>query len=126
MNSYRQKLGKWGEDQAVSFLSEKGYEILERNIRTDYGELDIICEHEVDGKAQLVFVEVKTRTTTEFGFPEEAVSWDKKQHLLNSIADFMQKHPEINGTWRVDVVAIRCLKGKDNAPEILHFENVFV
>jgi putative endonuclease len=126
MSNYRQTLGKWGEDQAVSFLINKGYKILKRNFRTDYGELDIICQHELEGNDQLVFVEVKTRTTTKFGFPEESVSWGKKQHILNSIADFMQKHPELDETWRVDVIAIRRLRGKENAPEIIHFENVFV
>ena len=126
MSKYRQALGKWGEDQAAAFLKQKGYKVLERNIRTNYGELDLICQHEFQGKNQLVFVEVKTRTTNKFGYPEEAVSWKKKQHLLNSIADFMQNHPEIDESWRVDVVAIRCLREKDNDPEILHFENIFV
>ena len=69
MNMSRQALGKWGEATAADFLEKQGYSIVERNCRTPYGEIDLVA---YDG-AVFVFVEVKTRATDAFGFPEEAV-----------------------------------------------------
>ncbi|MCR4324789.1 MAG: YraN family protein [Candidatus Curtissbacteria bacterium] len=64
-------IGKIGEDAAVKFLQKNGYKIIEHNFRIRGGEIDIIAK---DGKT-LVYVEVKTRSTSAFGLPEEAVGY---------------------------------------------------
>ena len=69
----------------------------------------------------LVFVEVKARSSTEFGHPEEAVTESKQQHLADAAETYLQAHPELNGEWRVDVISI--LRHPPQPPEIVHFEN---
>ena len=124
MADIRQQIGQWGENQAARYLEAQGYMVLKRNHYTPYGELDIICRIPEKGD-QLVFVEVKTRTNRRFGYPEESITSRKRENILHSIADYLQKHPELPDRWRIDVIAVRKLKGK-TAPEIQHFENVFV
>ena len=63
MANVSQKLGRFGENTAKSFLIRKGYEIIDLNFHTPYGEIDIICKH----NDQLIFVEVKTRKSMKFG-----------------------------------------------------------
>lgn len=74
------QLGKWGEDIAAAYLEEKGYQITERNVYSVYGEIDLVAIREVDGENKLFFVEVKTRKSTNFGFPEQAVTKSKLIH----------------------------------------------
>lgn len=95
-------IGKWGEAVAGDYLRARGYEILACNARTPYGELDLVARQ---GET-IVFVEVKTRTNLAFGLPEEAVTVRKRAHLLDSAAHYLQTHPELDGDWRVDVIAI--------------------
>jgi putative endonuclease len=116
--SRQQVIGKWGESLAADFLSEKGYKILARNVRTEYGEIDLI----VTRGDVLIFVEVKTRTSNEFGYPEDAITNKKKEHLLASAQAYLQNHSEFEGDWRIDVIAI--WRKDRNAPQqIIHFEN---
>ena len=77
----RGKLGRRGEAIAVSFLKRQGYKIIERNYRSKLGEIDIIARE----KDNIVFVEVKTRRSDDFGLPQEAVSY-RKQYRLTKIA----------------------------------------
>jgi len=72
----------------------------------------------------LVFVEVKTRTTLEFGNPEDAVTQQKQEHLLAAILTYLQDNPDLDYPWRVDVIAIQKLSAGDPA-DIQHFESVF-
>ncbi len=116
---YRQNLGRWGEQVAEKFLIEKGFSIIGKNIRTPYGEIDILSQ---EGE-MLVFVEVKTRTTAQFGFPESGITHTKQIHMLNAAEAFLQANPDRDGVWRLDVIAIRKLAG-ELPPEIVHFENV--
>jgi putative endonuclease len=118
MTSKKQALGRWGEDLAAEYLSAKDYTIIGRNVRTDYGELDLVARK--DGIT--VFVEVKTRSSTKYGYPEEAITENKRTHLLESAQAFLQDHPEYDGDWRIDVLTIQKASTKV-APEITHFEN---
>jgi putative endonuclease len=122
VTSSRQSLGKWGEELAADFLIQHGYSILERNTRTPYGEIDLIACQDCEGSTVIVIVEVKTRRSTEYGFPEQAVSHRKKEHLINSTEAYMQGHPELGGNWRIDVIAIQKSSG-DSKPAIEHFVN---
>jgi putative endonuclease len=117
MARQKQTFGSWGEQAAAGFLEKLGYVILERNVRTQYGEIDLIARQ----AAILVFVEVKTRSSTEFGYPEESITATKQQHMQDAAQDYLQSHPELDGEWRVDVVSIRRLKNQQ--PEITHIEN---
>jgi putative endonuclease len=116
--AYRQKLGRWGEDIAAEFVQQKGFEILGRNFRTAYGELDIIGL----GQGIVVFFEVKTRTTDEFGMPESSITPQKQLHLIQAAQAYLQEHEEIEGDWRVDIIALRGRPG-DQKPQIEWFEN---
>ncbi len=117
MTGQKQSLGRWGEDRAVQYLEAKGYEILGRNIRTEYGEIDLLVRNE----GMLVFVEVKTRSSQDFGQPEEAITEVKKQHMADAAESYLQSHTEHEGDWRVDVISIQ--RHSKQQPEILHFEN---
>lgn len=118
MTGARQQLARWGEALAAEFLVARNYEILDRNARTPYGELDLIARQ---GSVS-VFVEVKTRSSTAYGLPEEAVTPAKQAHILASAQHYLQTHPNLDGDWRVDVIAIR--RFLNRPPEIVHFENV--
>ena len=129
----RQALGRWGEELAADYLADRGYRILDRNARTEYGEIDLVARHEgqprqntsVDSEvpaSMTVFVEVKTRSSTNFGFPEQAVDDRKQERLLAAAQAYLQAHPELGGDWRVDVIAIQRSRRGDE-PEIIHFEN---
>lgn len=116
---YKKRLGGWGETIAAEYLAGNGYVILERNFRTQYGEIDLI----VLDKDILVFVEVKTRTSRKFGYPEEAISPKKKEHLLASAQAYIQTHQEMERDWRIDVIAIERID-RNSLPEITQFENI--
>jgi putative endonuclease len=118
--STRQTLGRWGEDLAAEYLQAKGYEIVARNLRNSYGEVDLLARQ----GGGLVFVEVKTRSSRKFGYPEEAVDAAKLEHIVAAAEEYLQvqNYPAVD--WRVDVIAIRKLKS-GQSPEIIHFENVF-
>jgi len=113
-----QTIGGWGEKLAAAYLIEKGCQLLDCNVRTPYGEIDVI----VLNKEILVFVEVKTRTGSNFGYPEGAITPRKRSHLSDAAQFFLQEHPEIQADWRIDVIAIRGKPGGSD-PEIIWFEN---
>jgi putative endonuclease len=113
----KRQFGSWGEDTAAKYLVDKGYEIKDRNVRTKYGEIDILAQQ----GGVLVFVEVKTRNSTAFGFPEESVTQLKQQHLQDAAQEYLQLHPEQTGEWRIDVISV--LRISSNEPEIAHIEN---
>ena len=112
-----QVIGLLGETLAADYLKEKGYTILERNARTPYGEIDLVACYE----STIVFIEVKTRTSTRFGNPEDSITPSKRGHLIASIQAYLQSHPELTGDWRIDVIAIQKTGSPDTA--ITHFEN---
>ncbi len=118
MTERRQSLGKWGESQAAGYLARQGFVLLERNVRTPYGEIDLVVEKE----GLVVFVEVKTRRGHTFGYPEESVNLRKQLHLKNSVAYYIQNHPELQRDWRIDVIAIQAPGGSLPA-QITCFEN---
>jgi putative endonuclease len=97
----RLQLGQSGEAAAVEHLKRAGYQILERNLRTRYGELDIIAR---DGQC-LVFVEVRTRRSRSM-VPEESITTAKKQRLARLGMRYLQDHAQEDADWRIDVIAI--------------------
>ena len=98
----KKELGKQGEEIAIRFLKKKGYRILLRNYVCKMGEMDIIARE----KDTLVFVEVKTRTSTAFGPPQLAVN-SAKQMQLSKVALYFLKEKKLEEVKaRFDVVAI--------------------
>ena len=119
ISSKRLSLGRWGEQVAACFLEETGYMILEANIRTHYGEIDLLAKKD----DVLIFVEVKTRRSTSLGFPEISITPKKMMHIIASAEAYLQAHPELTIDWRIDVISILRLD-PEQPPEIAHFENV--
>lgn len=99
----RQGLGRTGERLAAEELTGRGYRMLEKNFRCEYGEIDLVAE---DGQ-DLVFVEVKTRRGTSYGLPEEAITLRKRQKLLQVALYYLDLHACAERSWRVDVVAVQ-------------------
>jgi len=124
----KQITGKWGENLAEQFLIRLGYQIVARNYFTRYGEIDLIMRQPAKDYSKndsLVFVEVKTRKTQAYGYPEESITNKKTTALVASIQVFLQDNPGLDCDWRIDVVAIRKM-GKKIAPEIVHYINAIV
>lgn len=111
------KLGNVGEQKSAEFLAGLGYEIVETNWQEKKFEIDIIAKD----KNELVFVEVKTRSTSAFGNPEEAVDLRKQQHLIEG-ADYYIQQNEIDLEARFDVVSVIL---NENECEINHIKDAF-
>jgi putative endonuclease len=110
--------GTWGEDLALRYLKQRGYDLVERNYRTRYGELDLILRH---GNT-IVFVEVKLRRGRGFGDPLDAVT-PRKQAAIRSLAEQYLAHREPDfDAARFDVVGI--LADRDE-PRIVHVPDAF-
>lgn len=118
----RQALGKWGEELAGNYLIRLGYQILARNVRTPYGELDLVAQMGEGENTELVFVEVKTRASRSYGPPEVAVDRRKQAHLIASAEHYLSVLEKLPTIWRIDVIAIQ-RRGAQTDPEIIHFEN---
>ncbi len=118
-NAHNIKVGRWGEQLANDYLQEQGFVVMDRNVHTPYGELDLITIR--DG--QTVIIEVKTRTNIDMGYPEEALTPKKKSHLLLAIAEVLADRNDLPQDWRLDLIAI---VGNPGNPEfqLEHFENV--
>jgi putative endonuclease len=112
--SHNQRVGKWGEQTASDFLTQRGYQIVARNLRTPYGEIDLLAQK--DGFT--VFVEVKARLTESAGLPEASVNTRKQAHMTACAEHYAQQHAIDH--WQIDVIAIRRVAGK---AQITHFEN---
>jgi putative endonuclease len=115
---HNSKLGQYGERLAARCLIDAGFEVLETNWRCARGEIDIIAR---DG-ATLVICEVKTRSSTAYGDPAEAVGRVKSQRLRGLSLQWLADHP---GRWeavRFDVVAV--LKGGPGPAQIRHLRGV--
>ncbi len=113
------ELGKIGEDLAVAYLQDKGYQILERNWRSGHKEIDIIALNDDD---VLIIVEVKTRKSDDFGEPDIAVGITK-QRMLIWAADAYVRYKNLDVDVRFDIISIVI---SDAEPEIEHIEDAFI
>jgi putative endonuclease len=112
--SRNQRIGRWGEEAAAGYLAARGYELLHRNLRTPYGEIDLVAR-----KDELtVFVEVKARTSRSLGPPEIAVGPRKQAHMQACALHYAQQNRIDH--WRIDVIAVERVTGE---ARITHFEN---
>ncbi len=112
----RRDVGTLGEKLAKDFLKKRGYHILETNYRCSEGEIDIIAKH----KDSLVFIEVRTKKSLEFGSPEESITPTKMKRLRAVAAHYQQTHNNLPALWRIDVVAVEIdQKGKPLRIELI-------
>lgn len=98
----KQQLAHWGEETAQKYLEEKGIRIVEKNYRTQSGEIDIIGYEKED----LVFFEVKARSSIKFGYPEEAVNSKKIEKIELVANEYLDSSASNNINWRIDIIAI--------------------
>lgn len=97
----KNNLGQWAEREAVRLLLQQDYEIVKLNYFSRFGEIDIIAE----SKQDLVFVEVKARTSTYMGHAFEAVNLSKQQKMIKTALKFLQEYPQYEQYYcRFDVI----------------------
>jgi putative endonuclease len=112
----RRDTGVLGEKLARDFLRKRGYRIKEANYRCPRGEIDLIAED----KDSLVFVEVRTKRSRDFGTPEESITPAKMERLRTVAAHYRQTHENLPQLWRIDVVAVELgQKGKPSRIELI-------
>lgn len=111
-------LGNKGEKLACRYLKRKGYNILQCNYRCKIGEIDIIAQK----NEYLIFIEVKTRSSREFGEPFEAVTIYKQERLRRLAESYIVNNQDDKLNYRFDVISILF---EDKKPAIEHIENAF-
>jgi len=116
--AFHNELGKKGEDLAVSYLLKHGYKIVARNFRYQKAEVDIIARK----KDILAIIEVKTRSTPDFGNPQDFVKGKQIQNLVKAVDFFVTEH-ELEVDVRFDIIAI--IKNQSGT-KIEHLENAFL
>ena len=109
--------GKLGEDIAVRYLVSKGYRILARNYRNKIGEIDIIGEKD----NTIIFLEVKSRTNTNYGYGYEAVNRKKQEKIINSSHIYCKQNGFYNRQLRYDIIEVYLTKDT----KINHIDNAF-
>lgn len=127
VKSKNRKTGNRGEEIASEHLVNKGYEILERNYRNKWGEVDIICKPKIqNNKLQteeyVVFVEVKTKTEEMYGEPWEMINKHKLKQITNMGHLWCQEN-HYQGLLRIDVVGV-WLDMTGEVVRVEHWENV--
>jgi putative endonuclease len=115
MTRHNLQIGAWGEQTAADWLIERGYQILARNIRTPYGEIDIVAQKD----DITIFVEVKTLLSSKNFFPEHQITLRKQSHMLAAAEHYAAEH-EIDH-FQIDVIAVEGKPGRK--PVITYFEN---
>ena len=110
--------GKLGEDIAVHYLKQNGYIILDRNFECRQGEIDIIA---LD-KKEIVFIEVKTRTSNKYGAPSEAVNKIKQKHMLQTIKYYLYIRNLSDEFIRIDVIEVYI---NNNVYKVNHIKQAF-
>lgn len=117
MKQFNRIKGKTGEDMAVDYLIKHGYQILDQNNSTKYGELDIIASK----KDILVFVEVKFKQSEDFGTPEEMIGISKLAQVKRTAEMYLLANPDIAKQFdRYQIDAVCIVEGS----RISHHENI--
>lgn len=118
MQNNRQRLGQRGEEIACKFLSAKGYEILSRNWRCNRVELDIVARD----SQTIVFCEVKTRQSSMFGLPAEAITRLKRENLRRAALLWLSSSAQKSAPLRFDVIAVTF--DAEAQPHITHIRGI--
>ena len=123
MKQNNKKLGNSGENTACLFLESKGYKIIAKNYRANRKEIDIIAQK----NGLIIFAEVKTRSSVNFGMPSESVNIHKQRHIISAAKYFMlcnsRQYSEFQP--RFDVIEIY-RDNKTNKDYVRHIEGAFI
>jgi len=112
-------IGKFGQQLAGQFLVKRSYEILSENYYTRVGEIDIIAQK----NEQIIFVEVKTRTSENYGTPEEAVNDRKKEKMYDTALKYLSEKEVDHDNFRLDIIAI-VIEKENMKAKIRHHKNI--
>lgn len=118
---YKNRLGANGEIIAKQFLLDKDLKFIKKNYRYERAEIDLIFENEKE--KTLLFIEVKTRRSKEYGEPEESVTHSKREQIKKAAMGFVSENGKYQSyDLRIDIVSIFLKEGK---ADINHIENAF-
>lgn len=106
MSRTNKNLGALGEKIAEKFLTSRRFRIIDRNFSTPFGEIDLIAEQ----ADYTVFIEVKTRTSYEFGSPLSSITKEKQKHILKNCQFYLKKYGLSDSPCRIDAVSINLNK----------------
>ncbi|MFH1284498.1 MAG: YraN family protein [Candidatus Peregrinibacteria bacterium] len=120
----KKELGNLGETYAQKFLVSRNYKIIKTNYYCRHGEIDIIAL-DMEAKNELVFFEIKSRTSTDFGTPAEAVTFSKRRKIITSALHFLSSLPKKTSfSWRIDLIAL-ILKRNGGIIHLSHLKHIF-
>ena len=119
MQTSKQLIGKLGEQHAKEFLEQNDYRVLEQNFRVGRSEVDLICEKNGD----LYFIEVKTRSSTDFGLPETFVSEAQCLKIQEAADVYLDAYRKLPGI-QFDIIAVQ-INEKKELVDLRHFEDAF-
>lgn len=120
MKAFNRKTGNIGEELAAKYLIKNSYQILERNFHTRFGEIDIICKK----KDTIIFIEVKTKTSINYGTPEEMINQNKINKIQKMANVYLTTKRLHNYSIRLDAIAIT-LDGNGQVQSFNHHENLY-
>ena len=110
MGREKKVIGALGEKLAMRFLKRKGYKILETNYRTIFGELDAVAKKE----DFIIFIEIKTRTSSSLGPPYLAVTWMKQRHIIKNALFYLKKRGHsVDCKCRIDIVSVKLNENRE-------------
>jgi len=118
----KQVLGASGEEIAVDYLISQGYVVFDRNWRSKTGEIDIVASEKSNSRDELIFVEVKTRSSRDYGDPLEAISAAKYLRMYRLAIEWLSENSASREPWRLDVISI--VISKTQEIELDHLKRV--
>jgi putative endonuclease len=116
----RQFLGRQGEEEATAYLVKQGYKIIQRNFRCPWGEIDIIAQK----GPVLVFIEVRSYKTNNFGLPQESIKRAKQKKVRQVASFYLKKAGQLEMPVRLDVLALK-FNQKNEVTQLTHLKNAF-
>ena len=122
MQNSKQQLGATGEEIAVDYLISQGYVVFDRNWRSKSGEIDIIASEKFNSQDELIFIEVKTRSSRDYGDPIEAISATKYLRMYRLALEWLSENSASREAWRLDVISIVISRAQEI--EIDHLKRV--
>ena len=122
MQNSKQLLGATGEEIAVDYLISHGYVVFDRNWRSKSGEIDIIASEKFNSQDELIFIEVKTRSSRDYGDPIEAISATKYLRMYRLALEWLSENSASREAWRLDVISIVISRAQEI--EIDHLKRV--
>ena len=122
MQNSKQQLGATGEEIAVDYLISQGYVVFDRNWRSKSGEIDIIASEKFNSHDELIFIEVKTRSSRDYGDPIEAISATKYLRMYRLALEWLSENSASREAWRLDVISIVISRAQEI--EIDHLKRV--